>query len=175
MSTKSSEEVGRRDVLIAQLLTQNRELTADKERKEIELQAQRAILQEQRNHIDILDNALNNAQANVVRLEEECRKKQFYVERAGQLQKHLADMQMASERRVQMEKRFRSQLETDVENLTALKIDGKSQGNSRKEAEDMEMLRKTLREYEIISLENEVAKWEQRYLEESTIRQIAVD
>lgn len=171
------KEVSRRDVLIAQLLTQNKELTAEKERKEIELQAQRATLQEQRNHIDILDNALNNAQANVVRLEEECRKKQFYMERAGQLQKHLADMQVASERRLQMEKRFRSQLERDVENLTAQKNEGKSLGNSRKEAEDMEMLRKTLREYEekIISLENEVAKWEQRYLEESTMRQIAVD
>ncbi|KAL1436985.1 hypothetical protein MTO96_049005 [Rhipicephalus appendiculatus] len=149
------KEVSRRDVLIAQLLTQNKELTAEKERKEIELQAQRATLQEQRNHIDILDNALNNAQANVVRLEEECRKKQLYVERAGQLQKHLAEIQVASERRLQMEKRFRSQLERDVENLTA-KTDGKSPSNARKESED-------------------VAKWEQRYLEESTMRQIAVD
>ncbi|KAL3219868.1 hypothetical protein MRX96_005629 [Rhipicephalus microplus] len=170
------KEVSRRDVLIAQLLTQNKELTAEKERKEIELQAQRATLQEQRNHIDILDNALNNAQANVVRLEEECRKKQLYVERAGQLQKHLAEIQVASERRLQMEKRFRSQLERDVENLTS-KTDGKSPSNARKESEDVEILKKTLREYEekIISLENEVAKWEQRYLEESTMRQIAVD
>lgn len=170
------KEVSRRDVLIAQLLTQNKELTAEKERKEIELQAQRATLQEQRNHIDILDNALNNAQANVVRLEEECRKKQFYVERASQLQKHLAEMQMASERRLQMEKRFRSQLERDVENLTT-KGDGKSPSNARKESEDVEILKKALREYEekIIGLENEVAKWEQRYLEESTMRQIAVD
>ncbi|XP_065303042.1 angiomotin-like isoform X4 [Dermacentor albipictus] len=171
------KEVSRRDVLIAQLLTQNKELTAEKERKEIELQAQRATLQEQRNHIDILDNALNNAQANVVKLEEECRKKQFYVERAGQLQKHLAEMQMASERRLQMEKRFRSQLERDVENLSAQKTDGKSPSNPRKESEDVEILKKTLREYEekIIGLENEVSKWEQRYLEESTMRQIAVD
>ncbi|KAH6939550.1 hypothetical protein HPB50_019338 [Hyalomma asiaticum] len=153
------KEVSRRDVLIAQLLTQNKELTAEKERKEIELQAQRATLQEQRNHIDILDNALNNAQANVVRLEEECRKKQFYVERASQLQKHLAEMQMASERRLQMEKRFRSQLERDVENLTT-KGDGKSPSNARKESEDVEILKKALREYEekIIGLENEVAK-----------------
>lgn len=33
--------------------------------------AQRATLQEQRTHIDILDTALTNAQANVVRLEDE--------------------------------------------------------------------------------------------------------
>lgn len=44
---------------------------AAKERQEIELSAQRATLQEQRTHIDILEAALTNAQGNVVRLEEE--------------------------------------------------------------------------------------------------------
>ncbi|XP_064455840.1 angiomotin-like protein 1 isoform X2 [Ornithodoros turicata] len=168
------KEVSRRDVLIAQLLTQNKELSAEKERKDIELQAQRATLQEQRNHIDILDNALNNAQANVVRMEEECRKKQFYVERVNQLQKALGNLQLANERRLQMEKRCRSQLERDVETL---KTEGKAVATSKKESEDTEHLRKVLREYEekIIALENEVARWEQRYLEESTMRQIAVD
>lgn len=48
-----------------------KELAAAKERQEIELAAQRATLQEQRTHIDILDTALTNAQGNVVRLEEE--------------------------------------------------------------------------------------------------------
>lgn len=49
----------------------DKELAAAKERQEIELAAQRATLQEQRTHIDILDTALTNAQGNVVRLEEE--------------------------------------------------------------------------------------------------------
>jgi len=49
----------------------DKELTATKDRQEIELTAQRATLQEQRTHIDILDTALTNAQSNVVRLEEE--------------------------------------------------------------------------------------------------------
>lgn len=49
----------------------DKELSACKERQEIELAAQRATLQEQRTHIDILDTALTNAQGNVVRLEEE--------------------------------------------------------------------------------------------------------
>ena len=51
----------------------DKELAAAKERQEIELAAQRATLQEQRTHIDILDTALTNAQGNVVRLEEEVR------------------------------------------------------------------------------------------------------
>lgn len=49
----------------------DKELVAAKERQEIELAAQRATLQEQRTHIDILDTALTNAQGNVVRLEED--------------------------------------------------------------------------------------------------------
>ncbi|CAB0016462.1 unnamed protein product [Nesidiocoris tenuis] len=61
----------RGEAWVAQLVTQNKELLATKERQEIELAAQRATLQEQRTHIDILDTALINAQANVVRLEEE--------------------------------------------------------------------------------------------------------
>lgn len=82
-------ELNKREVLIAQLITQSKlwfcdkqkfilylvdkELVAAKERQEIELAAQRATLQEQRTHIDILDTALTNAQGNVVRLEEEVR------------------------------------------------------------------------------------------------------
>lgn len=172
--TELKKEVSRRDVLIAQLLTQNKELAAEKERKDIELQAQRATLQEQRNHIDILDNALNNAQANVVRIEEECRKKQFYVDRVNQLQKALTNLQLASERRLAMEKRCRSQLERELE---ALKNEGRAAPVNKKDLEDVEQLKRTLRDYEekIIALENEVARWEQSYLEESTMRQIAVD
>ena len=49
----------------------DKELSAAKERQEIELAAQRVTLQEQRTHINILDTALQNAQSNVVRLEEE--------------------------------------------------------------------------------------------------------
>ena len=43
----------------------------EKERQEVELQAQRLTLQEQRNHIDILDTALMSAQNNIFKLETE--------------------------------------------------------------------------------------------------------
>lgn len=42
-------------------------------RMEEEMIAQRVTLDEQRLHIDVLDNALSNAQANVVKLQEEVR------------------------------------------------------------------------------------------------------
>lgn len=66
-------------------LFSDKELGAAKERQEIELAAQRATLQEQRNHIGILDTALTNAQQNIRRLEEELRKKQMCIERLNQL------------------------------------------------------------------------------------------
>lgn len=76
-------------------------MAASKERQEIELAAQRATLQEQRNHIGILDTALTNAQHNIRRLEEELRKKQIYVERLNQL--HSALQQSKQERKARMD------------------------------------------------------------------------
>lgn len=49
----------------------DKELSNFKERQEIELEAQRLTLQEQRNHIEILDTALINAQNNIMTLENE--------------------------------------------------------------------------------------------------------
>ncbi|XP_022657290.1 angiomotin-like protein 1 isoform X1 [Varroa destructor] len=162
------QELSRRDLLIAQLLGQNKELLCEKERKDVEIAAQTATLAEQRKHIEILDHALTNAQANIVRLEEEARKKEFYVERVHELQRALQQMQAASERRLEMEKRMRTELEKDVQSL------GRNLANSGGDVED---LRKTIRDYEekVVSLEGEVARWEQKYLEESALRQMAVD
>lgn len=87
-------------LLVAQLFTQNKELLAAKERQDIELSAQQATLQEQRTHIGILDTALNNAQRNIRRLEEELRKKQVYIDRinpthgAGQLKENDRKMRL---------------------------------------------------------------------------------
>ena len=79
--------MNRRDVLISRLLAKStyillptakltlhltdKEYITDKDRQEIELQSQRLTLQEQRNHIEILDTALMNAQNNIITLEAE--------------------------------------------------------------------------------------------------------
>lgn len=174
--TDLQREIGKKEILISQLLSQNKELLAEKERQEIELQAQRVTLQEQRNHIDILDSALTNAQLNVVKMEEDCRKKQALVEHTAYLQKVLENVQQSSEKRVQMEKRIRSELEKEIEDLKIEKK-GIPCSDRKKNSQTEEELRKIIREYEekIIFLESEVTKWEQCYLEESTMRQIAVD
>lgn len=117
----------------------DKELLCEKERKDVEIAAQTATLAEQRKHIEILDHALTNAQGNIVRLDEEARKKEFYVERVHELQRALQQMQAASERRLEMEKRMRTELEKDVQSL------GRNLANSGGDAED---LRKTIRYFE---------------------------
>ncbi|XP_035735480.1 uncharacterized protein LOC118447536 isoform X2 [Vespa mandarinia] len=168
------KELTQRELLIGQLISQNKELAAAKERQEIELAAQRATLQEQRTHIDILDTALTNAQGNVVRLEEECRRKQVYVERVGQLQRALSSLQASSDRREETERQLRGQLEKE------LREGGGGGGNSSEQSSNGETiadLKRRLRERDekIMSLEGDVTKWEQRYLEESALRQAAID
>ncbi|TGZ32313.1 Uncharacterized protein DBV15_03956 [Temnothorax longispinosus] len=170
------KELTQRELLIGQLITQNKELTAAKERQEIELAAQRATLQEQRTHIDILDTALTNAQGNVVRLEEECRKKQVYVERVGQLQRALSSLQASSDRREETERQLRGQLERELREGGG----GGGGGNGNEQnsnGETIADLKRRLRERDekIMSLEGDVVKWEQRYLEESALRQAAID
>lgn len=145
-------------ILIAQLFTQNKELTAAKERQEIELAAQRATLQEQRNHIGILDSALTNTQNNMRRLEEESRKKQIYIE-------HLLKLQQNSLQSKQNERKMR--LEYDNE----LSKDSNRSGSSTNSDSKWQLHDK---DGQILRLENECAKLEQqRHLEESAIRQSA--
>lgn len=105
-------------------------MLAAKDRQEIELAAQRATLEEQRTHIDILDTALTNAQSNVVRLEEECRKKQVHVERVAQLQRALSSLQLASDRREQTERKLRLQLERELRNERARNNNASQDGSA---------------------------------------------
>uniref|UniRef100_A0A8D9EY02 Angiomotin n=1 Tax=Cacopsylla melanoneura TaxID=428564 RepID=A0A8D9EY02_9HEMI len=177
-STLDMPEIARREALISQLIAQNKELIAAKDRQEIELAAQRATLEEQRTHIDILDTALTNAQSNVVRLEEECRKKQLYVERVAQLQRALSSLQLASDRREQTERKLRLQLERELRNERARNSNTHdASGSDGDPGENIGDLKRRLREKDekIMRLEGEVAKWEQRYLEESELRQAAID
>ncbi|KAL0832578.1 hypothetical protein ABMA28_000778 [Loxostege sticticalis] len=177
------KELQNREMLIAQLITQNKELACAKERQEIEMAAQRATLQEQRTHIDILDTALTNAQANVVRLEDECRHASGYVERVMGLQRALASLQQASDRREHTERKLRAQLEKELQTLRKRECNcggsgtggsggGAAGNNGGGEAELRRLLRE--RDERLLALEGECAKWEQRYLEEAALRQAAV-
>ncbi|XP_058828371.1 uncharacterized protein LOC131688216 [Topomyia yanbarensis] len=155
----SDHQLGRsqQDVLISQLVTQNKSLVDANRRQCIELQAQNATLEEQRIHINVLDTALK-------RLEEECRQKQVYVERCAQLQHALQSLQNASERREQAERKLLMDYENDLPN--------RSGSSTTSETENLKwQLRE--KDAQIMRLEAECAKLEQRNLEESNVRNVA--
>lgn len=79
---------------------------------------------------------------------------------------------------MQTEKRVRTLLENEIEELKKVNnsVDSKNSDSFKQNDKDVNSIKKLLREYEekIISLEAEVSKWEQKYLEESTMRSIEV-
>ncbi|XP_045896151.1 angiomotin isoform X2 [Micropterus dolomieu] len=163
---------------ISQLLAQNKETLREKEKLEMELNALRSTTEDQRRHIEIRDQALNNAQAKVVKLEEELKKKQVYVEKVERMQQALAQLQAACEKREQLEHRLRTRLERELESLRMQQRQGFSQSSGAVPSEyNATALMEHLREKEerILALEADMTKWEQKYLEESVMRQFALD
>ncbi|XP_060035640.1 angiomotin-like protein 1 isoform X2 [Erinaceus europaeus] len=156
--------------------SQNKEFLKEKEKLEVELAAARSASEDQRRHVEILDQALSNAQARVIKLEEELREKQAYVEKVGKLQQALTQLQAACEKREQMERRLRTWLERELDALRAQQKHGHGQGSSGPEYNAQALL-ELVREKEerILALEADMTKWEQKYLEESTIRHFAMD
>lgn len=167
-------EILRKDALINQLHNQNKELMAAKERQDIETAAQRETLQEQRTHIDVLDAALSNAQNTVLRLEEEVRQKEATADRVKQMTKSLEQLQVASEKREAMEKKLRAKLEEEVREL---REEGEESSSTTAQHLDRDNIHRKLSQAEekILRLESERTQWEQRYLEESAMRQVALD
>uniref|UniRef100_A0A2M4BBE6 Putative angiomotin n=1 Tax=Anopheles marajoara TaxID=58244 RepID=A0A2M4BBE6_9DIPT len=161
LHASSDHQLGRtqQDVLISQLVNQNKSLVDANRRQCIELQAQNATLEEQRIHINVLDTALK-------RLEEECRQKQVYVERCAQLQHALQSLQNASERREQAERKLRIDYEHDMQ---------PNRSGSSSTSSETDNLKWQLREKDaqIMRLEAECSKLEQRNLEESNVRNVA--
>ncbi|KAM4699498.1 angiomotin-like protein 1 isoform 2-T2 [Discoglossus pictus] len=153
----------------------NKEHLKEKERLERELAAMRTANEDQRRHIEILDQALNNAQGKVVKLEEELRKKQVYVEEVEKLQQALTQLQAAGEKREQLESGLRKRLERELESLRMQQRQHCQANNSPDyNAPDLvDLLRK--REETILALEADMTKWEQKYLEESAMRHFAMD
>ncbi|KAI7692922.1 hypothetical protein SSS_00982 [Sarcoptes scabiei] len=113
-------------------------------------------------------------------LENELRSQRDWKEKTLFLEKALTNLQSTYERRLQMEKRLRTYLEKELarfKNKTSTeKFETVSPESISSNLNNIEFLKSKISDYEkkIIELEADCSKWEQKYLEENTLRSIEV-
>lgn len=179
LASKTQEaQVGSQE-MVAKLLAQSYEQQQEQEKLERETALLRGAIEDQRRRAELLEQALSNAQGRAARAEEELRKKQAYVEKVERLQQALGQLQAACEKREQLELRLRTRLEQELKALRAQQrqagpLSGGSGGSQELSALRLsEQLRE--KEEQILALEADMTKWEQKYLEEHAMRQFAMD
>ncbi|KAG7488200.1 hypothetical protein MATL_G00031750 [Megalops atlanticus] len=175
LAAKEVEAADQNQHVFARLLEQNEERERERERLEREVLRLQSSGEEQRQRLEALEQALSAAQARGGQLEEELQRKRAYVEKVERLQRALAQLQAACEKREQLEQRLRMRLEQELRTLRAQQR--QSQGFLPASELSPSPLQQQLREKEerILALEADITKWEQKYLEESTMRQFAMD
>lgn len=143
----------------------------ERERAERELQRLRNFAEEQDLRAEQLEEALEAQRCRGRQLEEELRRKRAYVEKVERLQSALAQLQTTCKKREGLEMRLRTRLEQELKSLRA------QQRQSQPPGVTVGPLHERLREREecILALEADLVRWEQKYLEESTMRQFAMD
>ncbi|XP_053565767.1 angiomotin-like protein 2 isoform X2 [Bombina bombina] len=176
----SVKSVGQREEsqgAISKLISQCRDQQQEKEKLEREVTLLRSANEDQRRRAELLEQALSNAQSRAARAEDELRKKRAYVEKVERLQQALSQLQAACEKREQLELRLRTRLEQELKTLRTQQRQPLAQSGNMSSELSVPVLSEQLREKEekILALEADMTKWEQKYLEERTMRQFAMD
>ncbi|KAM8851398.1 angiomotin-like 2a isoform 1-T1 [Spinachia spinachia] len=168
---KEVEAADHNQHIMAKLLEQNEEQNSERERVERELDRLRSTSEEQSLRSKRLEEALDAARGRGRQLEEELRRKRAYVEKVERLQSALAQLQATCEKRETLEMKLRTRLEQELRSLRA------QQRQSQPPGVTMGSLQERLREREerILALEADMVRWEQKYLEESTMREFAME
>ncbi|PNI96237.1 AMOTL2 isoform 7 [Pan troglodytes] len=181
LASKTQEAQAGSQDMVAKLLAQSYEQQQEQEKLEREMALLRGAIEDQRRRAELLEQALGNAQGRAARAEDELRKKQAYVEKVERLQQALGQLQAACEKREQLELRLRTRLEQELKALRAQQRQAGAPGGSSGSGGSPELsalrLSEQLREKEeqILALEADMTKWEQKYLEERAMRQFAMD
>ncbi|XP_044055786.1 angiomotin-like 2a isoform X2 [Siniperca chuatsi] len=175
-AAKEAECTDQRQHVFVKLLEQNEEQQREREQLERQLQHMRVSGEECQRIRELLEQALASAQARNRQLEEELQRKRAYVEKVERLQSALAQLQAACEKRETLELRLRTRLEQELKSLRAQQSLNPAADLTASELSSS-TLQQQLREKEerILALEADITKWEQKYLEESTMRQFAMD
>ncbi|NWS57323.1 AMOL2 protein, partial [Chunga burmeisteri] len=176
LASKTQESQESNQGSVAKLLAQSYEHQQEKEKLEREVSLLRSANEDQRRRAELLEQALGSAQQRAAKAEAELRKKRAYVEKVERLQAALGQLQAACEKREQLELRLRTRLEQELKMLRAQQRQAGAAGGGTPEL-NAHTLSEQLREKEekILALEADMTKWEQKYLEECTMRQFAMD
>ncbi|XP_055797120.1 angiomotin-like 2a isoform X2 [Salvelinus fontinalis] len=162
---KEEESADKKQQVFTKLLEQNEE--------------QQREVQRLRGSGEVLEQALGSAQARNLALEEELRRKRAYVEKVKRLQSSLGQLQAACEKREALELRLRTRLEQELKSLRSAQSHSTASGPGSlpSAVSSMVSVQQQLaeREERILALEADITHWEQKYLEESTMRQFAMD
>ncbi|XP_042677099.1 angiomotin-like protein 2 isoform X2 [Centrocercus urophasianus] len=177
LASKTQENQESNQGTVAKLLAQSYEHQQEKEKLEREASLLRSANEDQRRRAELLEQALGSAQARAAKAEAELRKKRAYVEKVERLQAALGQLQAACEKREQLELRLRTRLEQELKMLRAQQRQVGTAGGGGTPELSAHRLSEQLREKEekILALEADMTKWEQKYLEECTMRQFAMD
>ncbi|PAV75774.1 hypothetical protein WR25_11721 isoform A [Diploscapter pachys] len=177
-SQLSAENLGHLSTMLADLIPLNKELLQCKERQKIEIDAQAKTLEEQRNHIAMLEKALNNAQERLAKRERTCEELSAYVDRAALLQQVLQDTMIDKKARDETHAAERTQWEKEMAQMRMqLKKDPSLSGSLkrgstglRSEVDDntIQRLKKTIhgKDDRITQLETTLLEMERRMQDE---------
>ncbi|XP_069069679.1 angiomotin-like protein 2 [Pleurodeles waltl] len=176
LAVKTLEQRDDSQGTVAKLLAQHHEERQEREKLERGVSLLRRTSEDQRRRAELLEQALSNAQTRAVKMEDELRKKRAYVEKVERLQQALSQLQAACEKREQLETRLRTRLEQELKIIRSQQRQTVMQSGASPELSPS-LLSAQLREKEerILALEADMTKWEQKYLEECTMRQFAMD
>ncbi|CAB1314394.1 unnamed protein product [Coregonus sp. 'balchen'] len=162
---KEVESADQKQQVFNKLLKQN-------EQQQWEVQRLRGSGEEWLRCREVLELALRSAQARNLALEEELGRKRAYVEKVERLQSALGQLQAVCEKREALELRLRTRLEQELKSLRAAQSHSAASGPGSTVSVQLQLAEG---EERILALEADVTRWEQKYLEESTMRQFAMD
>ncbi|XP_053287197.1 angiomotin-like 2a isoform X1 [Pleuronectes platessa] len=176
-AAKEAEFVDQKQHVFVKLLEQKEEQQRECERLERQVQLLHISGEEGQRRRELLEQSLASAQARNWQLEEELQRKRAYVEKVERLQSALGQLQAACEKREVLELRLRTRLEHELKSLRAQQSQRRAADPTASELSSSTSQQQQLREKEerILALEADITKWEQKYLEESTMRQFAMD
>ncbi|KAF4117145.1 angiomotin-like protein 2b [Onychostoma macrolepis] len=174
-AAKEAEAADQNQHVIEKLLLQNEEQQLQCAHLEQEVQHLRNEVENHQRRSEALETTLRSTQTRSQQLWTELQRKRAYVEKVERLQGALTQLQATCEKREGLETRLRTRLEQELRSLR----------NQQRQPQpvcgashvSVSTLQELLREKEerILSLEADKMRWEQKYLEEKTMREFAMD